>query len=286
MRNPLPICSERLPFSISNFAPMSGISGISVVIPNFNGENLLPQILPSAFQAIQRSGIKGEIIVVDDCSTDKSVDMLKSRFPEVKIIQNENNSGFSITSNKGIRAASYDWVLLLNSDVKLEPEYFVHLLKYTSKEKVFGVMGRIINWQDENIQDGAKYPFFHGVKIKTSGNYLLSDGHAMDQGLFSMYVSGANAFINKNHFEKIGGLNEIFSPFYIEDFELSLRAWRLGYTCHYEHQAICRHRTSATIQNNNKRKKVNTIYNRNKMYLHAIHLTKAKRFFMVFAIDG
>jgi GT2 family glycosyltransferase len=99
----------------------------------------------------------------------------------------------------------------------------------------------------------------------------------MSNGLYSMYISGANAFMKKKYFLEIGGLNELFSPFYVEDFELSLRAWRLGYTCYYDHNAICRHRTSATIISGNKKKNVKKVYNRNKMYLHAIHLSNSKR---------
>jgi GT2 family glycosyltransferase len=219
---------------------MSAITGISVIIPNYNGELLLPQVLPTVYTALNNSGFPSEIIIVDDCSADGSLQLLKEKFPAVKVLQNEVNSGFSITSNRGIRAAIHDWVLLLNSDVKLEPDYFKSLLKYTNRDNIFGIMGRIVGWEVEKIQDGAKYPFFHGIKIKTSGNYLLKDEKEMENGLFTMYLSGANAFMNKKHFMAIGGFNELFSPFYVEDFELSLRAWRLGYECYYDHCAICR----------------------------------------------
>jgi GT2 family glycosyltransferase len=58
----------------------------------------------------------------------------------------------------------------------------------------------------------------------------------------------------------------------VEDFELSLRAWRMGWSCYYEHQAVCRHRTSVTIKSTRKKQFIKTIYNRNKFFLHAIHL--------------
>jgi GT2 family glycosyltransferase len=251
---------------------MSIIDGISVIIPNYNGSTLLPQAIPPVMTALQQTGLSYEIIVADDCSTDDSVKMLIEQFPGVKCIRNEKNSGFSVTANKGIRTAKYSWVLLLNSDVKLEPGYFQPLFKYTGRAGVFGIMGRIIGWEDEIVQDGAKYPFFHGVKFKTSGNYLLSDESKMQDGLYSMYISGANAFLNREIFLKIGGFNEIFSPYYAEDTELSFRAWRLGYTCLFDYNAVCRHKTSFTIKSTAKKKHVDIIYNRNKMYLHAIHL--------------
>lgn len=252
--------------------------GISVVIPNYNGQQLFPETLPAVFAALKKTTLPCEIIVADDCSTDNSVTYLQTYFPEIKIISTEKNSGFSVTSNKGIRASQFDWVLLLNNDVKPEPDYFLPQLKYFEKDDTFGVMGKIVGWNNDTIQDGAKYPSFHGVKIKTAGNYLLENEDEMKNGLYSMYLSGANALISKRIFLEIGGFDEIFSPFYVEDYELSLRAWRLGYKCYYEHNAVCRHKTSVSIRSKSSKYEIEKIYNRNKMYLHGIHLPAPKRY--------
>lgn len=249
------------------------ISGISVVIPNYNGVALFPVTLPTVEEALKVTQKPFEIIVVDDCSTDDSVTYLQETYPSVIIIHNIFNSGFSITANKGISAANYDKVLLLNSDVKLTPDYLTGQFKYFDRADTFGVMGRIIGWEDDQIQDGAKYPSFQGGKIKTSKNYLLKDEQAMAGGLYSMYLSGANAFIDKEKILAIGGFNELFSPFYVEDFELSLRAWRLGFKCYYNDESICKHKTSTTIKSSSRKKFVEIIYNRNKFFLHAIHLS-------------
>src|SRR5438093_299679 len=95
--------------------------GLSVVIPNYNGIALFPHTLPTVLGALQNLSIPNEIVVADDCSTDQSLDFLSRHFPQIRIIRNESNKGFSVTANKGIQAAQYDLVLLLNSDVKLEP---------------------------------------------------------------------------------------------------------------------------------------------------------------------
>lgn len=253
------------------------IDGISVVIPNYNGQRLLPAVIPPALEALGQTGLPWELVVVDDGSTDESLSILARDFPQVTCLRNEVNAGFSVTANKGIRAARFSWVLLLNSDVKLEPGYFAPLLKYTRRPGVFGVMGRIVGWEDDIIQDGARFPYCQGAKIKTSGQYLLAEEEAMREGIYSMYISGANSFFNRELFLALGGFNELFSPYYAEDTELSFRAWRLGYTCWYDHFAICRHRVSATIATHRKKKQVNVVYNRNKMFLHAIHLSRPAR---------
>ncbi len=247
------------------------VTGISVVIPNFNGAELLPLILPTVQQALQALAIPSEIIVADDASTDNSLQVLKQFYSEVKVVNAERNKGFSPTANMGISKAIFPIVLLLNSDVKLEKDYFSHQLHYFANAKTFGVMGRIVGWDDDIIQDAAKYPRIHGVKIKTAGNYLPINLSALARWP-SMYLSGANMLFRKSIFDEVGGFNELFAPFYVEDYELSLRAWRLGYSCYYEHAAICRHQVSKTIKANSKKSEVNAVYNRNKMLLHYIHL--------------
>lgn len=251
--------------------------GLSVVIPNYNGLHLFPETLPTVVAALAQLDLPSEIIVVDDASTDASVAFLQTNYPAINLLQNQKNSGFSVTANKGVNAATYDLVLLLNSDVKLEADYFKGQLHFFEREDTFGVMGCIRGWDDEKVQDGAKYPYFHGVKMKTSGNYLLENEKEMSDGLYSMYLSGANALIAKEKFLQIGGFNELFSPFYVEDFELSLRAWRMGWKCYFHYPSVCWHKTSTTISTTRKTSFVDVIYNRNKFYLHAIHLNTAKR---------
>lgn len=257
---------------------------ISVVIPNYNGVKLFPETLPTVFTALQTIQLPNEVIVADDGSTDGSVEFLQKNFPQVKIISHKKNSGFSVTANNGIRSAQYDLILLLNSDVKLEPDYFGSQLKYFEHEDTFGVMGRIIGWNDDEIQDGAKYPLFHNVKIKTSVNYILQNEQEMKNGLFTMYLSGANALLDRKKFLLLDGFNELFSPFYVEDYELSLRAWRLGWKCYYEHNAVCRHQVSTTMKSKEKANYIRKIYNRNKMYLHAVHLNKKARLLWMFQL--
>ncbi len=245
--------------------------GISAIIPNYNGRLLLEQILPSLFAALQATALPYEVIVSDDFSTDQSTQFLQQHYPQVQTIRNTFNRGFAPTINAGIFKAQYDYVLLLNSDVKLQSDFFKPLLPYFDEADTFGVMGRILGWDDDVIQDAAKYPSFHGVKIKTSRNYYLEQPAAEDR-LYSMYLSGANALVCRDKLLMLQGFNELFAPYYVEDVELCLRAWRLGWKCYYDHTAVCRHKTSTSIKSKDSKQNIRVVYNRNKMFLHAIHL--------------
>jgi GT2 family glycosyltransferase len=248
---------------------------ISVVIPNYNGKYLLETNLPSVYNALQSSGISDfEIIIPDDASTDSSVNFIKTNYPDIILVENETNKGFAGNTNTGIKRSKKDLVLILNSDVKLTDDYFLQLLKYFNKPDTFGVTGRIIGLYSDKIQDGAKYPKYFFGNISSTTNYICKSRSA----LYSFFLTGANVLIDRKKLMELGGFNELFNPYYGEDVDLGLRAWRLGYKCYYEHSAICRHPNSATIKKEPP-EKIKIISSRNKMYLHFIHLNRFELFF-------
>ncbi len=241
---------------------------VSIVIPNYNGIELLGKYLPNTFRAIANAKVEYEIIVVDDCSIDDSVTWIRSNYPEINVLVNSVNLGFSLTCNRGIKAAKKELVLLLNSDVSLSEEYFDKLWPYFDQQDTFGVMGRIMNPNGE-IEDAARLLAFSGVKFKATRFYYCEEENRLTP---TAYLSGANALIRRDMLLKLGGFDEIFSPYYCEDVDLSFRAWKLGWKCYYEHQAVCHHEVSKTIRSlASKNKRLSIVY-RNKFILHSIHL--------------
>lgn len=241
---------------------------ISIIIPNFNGKELLESNIPSVYNALRSSDINDfEIIIADDASKDNSVEFVKSSYPDIILIENKINKGFGGNTNTGIFKATKDLVMLLNTDVVLTNEYFKTLLPYFDKSDTFGVMCRIVGLDSDKIQDGAKYPDFSFANLATNTNYISET----QSSLYSLYLSGANALVDRKKLVELGGFDEIFNPYNLEDVDLGLRAWRLGYKCYYEHNVICRHPGSATIKRES-RKKIKIISKRNKMFLYFIQL--------------
>ncbi len=242
---------------------------VSIVIPNYNGKHLLQEYLPYAIAAIENSGAAYEIIVVDDASTDDSVEFMRIEYPHITLLINPENKGFSYSCNQGIAVAKCDLILLLNSDVKLTPNYFDNQFKYFTLPDTFGVVGRIIDMEGDRIQEAARLPKFNGLKLKTAFFYYTDNA---DDWLYTFYLMGANALIDSAKLKQIGGFYELFSPFYCEDMELSIRAWRMGWKCYYEHNSICRHQVSASTKNYKTASWIKSVYYRNRFYLHALHL--------------
>lgn len=247
-----------------------GVASISVVIPNYNGKDLLEANLPSVFAALKFAGVNYEVIVIDDASVDSSITFVQRHYPKIKLLVNEINIGFSPTINKGIFSAQHELILALNSDVQLAEHYFIDQLKYFNSPDTFGVMGKIVGLNGEGIQDGAKYPQTSFKGIKTTYNYLPS-AETPEIWLPSFFLSGANALMDRKKLWQLGGFDEIYAPFYYEDVDLGIRAWRAGWKCYFESNAICMHETSSTISKL-KSEKVKIIIERNRIIFNHLHL--------------
>ena len=249
---------------------------ISVVIPNYNGRKLLEQNLPSVYEALNNAKTDFEIIITDDCSTDSSVAFIRQNYPQVHLIISNKNQGFSASCNKGIALANKDLILLLNTDIELNKDFFESQFKYFELPDTFGVMSKIIGAKDGETQDTARFLKYSGFKIKANNFYHLENEDFLTP---TAYLSGANALIDTKKLKDIGGFDEIFSPFYCEDFELGLRAWRLGWKCYYDPKSYCIHDHSSTTKNYRTRSWVKAIFFRNRLFVHAIHLSRMRLFF-------
>jgi GT2 family glycosyltransferase len=242
---------------------------ISVVIPNYNGKHLLEKNLPFVFQALKSSHITDfEIIISDDSSKDDSVAFVKNNYPYIILIESAVNVGFGGNCNRAILKSTKELVFLLNSDVQLTEGYFIHLIDYFNKPNCFGVMGSIWDESLTQLQDAAKYPSYTFAKINGATNFKFENKEA---GSFTFFLSGANALINREKLLQLKGFEEAFNPYYFEDLDLGIRAWKQGFQCFYEPKATCIHPLSSTIKQEPS-DKVKTIVERNRILIHYLHL--------------
>lgn len=246
---------------------------LSVIIPNYNGRTLLENNLPTVFAALNHAKLTYELIVVDDCSTDESVTFINETYPQIKLIKKDQNSGFSTTCNLGIAHAQYPYVMLLNSDIQLSLTYFDGQFDYFKLPDTFGVMAKIVGARKGEVQDTARVYTFSGAKLKANTFF-----HVLNptKPVPTAYLSGANALIDTQKLRALGGFDELFSPFYYEDFELGLRAWRLGWKCYYHSDSYCLHDHSSTTRNYKTANWVKAVFFRNRFFMHALHLTNVQ----------
>jgi len=207
---------------------------ISVIVTNWNGINLLKKYFEKVILASPEAD---EIIFADDASADDSVKYiigLKKKYPQIKIIAHKKNQGFGRNSNDAVAKAKGDLVVLLNSDIDPHKDYISNCLKHFSDPNVLGVgfaelghenYGRLF-WKDGYLQ------FEPGQSPKTH---------------ITAWLSGGSSIIRRDAFLKLGGFDHVFEPFYFEDFDLGLRAWRSGYTLLWEPKAVVEHKHESTM---------------------------------------
>lgn len=240
---------------------------VSIVIPNYNGQQLLVDTIQSAHEALVSSGISDfEIIVSDDASTDDSVNVITRDFPDVILVKTDVNTGFAGNMNRGIKRASKDLVCFLNSDVHLTSGYFASQLSLFENKETFGVMGAIFDQETNEAQDGAKNPTIRFLRIESNKNTFSST-----ERLPTMFLSGANALVRRAYLLQLGGFCELYNPYYSEDVDLGLQAWRRGWKLYFQPLAICHHAQSSTIKKLPSQR-VRMIAKRNKHFLHFLHL--------------
>jgi len=241
---------------------------ISVLIPNYNGRQLLEKHLPYTYAALENAGIPFEIIVVDDCSTDDSVSFLRGCYPDIRLLENPMNQGFSATCNRGIAAAQHELLLLLNSDIQLTVDYFANQWPCFMHENTFGVAGQIIDATTGTTGNAGRLLKKYRYRINTKRFFKTT---TPGKPVPTVQLSGANALVRTDRIRLLGGFDEIFSPFYSEDTDLSLRAWRMGWACYYDFGSTCTHLGASTIKAKHCRQEIKKIYYRNKFILNAIH---------------
>jgi GT2 family glycosyltransferase len=244
------------------------MKSISVVIPNFNGRHLLELNLPSLYKSLIGSGIlKYEVIVSDDASNDDSINFLQQNYPNIVIVTSPQNTGFAGNVNRGVVKSSCDLVFILNTDVTLTPNYFMPLMHWFDREDTFGVMGKIVSPDHSSVQDTAKYPAHSFSKINATCNFQTVNEYFS----YTLFLTGANALIDRTKLLEMNGFCELFNPYYSEDAELGIRAWRSGYKLYFDDRAVCFHENSATIRKQSVTK-VQRIAWRNRILMHYLHI--------------
>lgn len=210
----------------------------SIIIPWYNTAWLVEKNLPKVSNALNnpKNNIT-EIIVVDDGSSDKSADIIKSHFPNIKLIRHKVNRGFSVAVNTGVRMAKGDLICLLNSDVIPEENFLEPVYDHFENPKIFAVSLNEIGtfgWAKGFFKNG-----FFGHEPGGKGNIVHT----------TFWVSGGSGVFRRKTWMDMGGMDEkLFTPFYWEDLDLSYRAMKRGYQLVWEPKAVVEHKHETTMK--------------------------------------
>ncbi len=214
---------------------------ISIVIPNYNGAHFLEACLKSLNEQTLKPS---EIILVDNGSKDESIKWIKTNYPEIILIELDQNYGFSRAVNEGIKVSKSEFVALLNNDTELEATWLEELIKpMLVNDSVFSCSSKMVQYHNRNLIDdaGDQYNIL-GWAYKRGDNKSIKRFDE-DSNIFSS-CAGA-ALYRKSVFDEIGYFDETFFA-YLEDVDISFRALRYGYENVYCSKAIVYHIGSGT----------------------------------------
>ena len=207
-----------------------GKYSVSIVLPNWNGEALLLKNLDEVILASHGA----EIIVADDASTDGSVLMLKEKFPDVNVVINRKQQGFSGNVNSCVARAAGDIVVLLNTDVRPTKNFLDALLPHFDDPSVFAVGCLERSHEKEGIVERGR-----GLAWWEKGYFIHSKAN-VTKGK-TAWVSGGSGAYRKSMWDEIGGMDTLYNPFYWEDIDLSYTARKAGFQTLFEPKSIVGH---------------------------------------------
>lgn len=261
----------------------------AIAILNWNGEKLLPKFLPSVINHSKDA----EIYIIDNASTDNSIQLLKTQFPSIKIIQNNGNYGFAKGYNEGLKHIDADYFCLLNSDVEVTENWIEPIEKLLDNNpEIAAVQPKILDYKDKKMFEYAGagggfidkfgYPFCRGRVFST----LEEDKGQYDDTIQIFWATGASLFIRKKDFFEQNGFDKEFFA-HMEEIDLCWRLNNANRKIYYCGESTVYHLGGATLQKSNPKKAY--LNYRNSLWMNLKNLPKNKLFPMIFtrlSLDG
>lgn len=214
-------------------APRPRSEGISVVVPTRNGRDLVERLLPGVMPQLAENA---EVIVVDNGSDDDTVGFLGGEYPQVRVEHSAEPLSFAAAVNRGIRAARFSHVCLLNNDMIVEPGFFDALRQaFHRNPDLFCATAQIFFPVGMRRQETGKAVWWGKEEKRTVTDFpvrCLEPMQGEDQS-WVLYGSGGCSMYAAEKLEQIGGFDELLAPAYVEDLDIGWRGWQRNWPTVY-----------------------------------------------------
>ena len=236
---------------------------VTLIVLNYNGQKLLEECFPSLVRLDYPAELLN-LMLVDNASTDGSVEYIRTYYPQTQIVQTGENLGFAGGNNAGARAAHSQYIIFLNNDMFVHPAFGRELVKAVQSVPGAESAGaKIFNWDGSHIDFAGSASDFaaHAYQL---GIYEPAEAAGYDRLEETLFACGGAMLIDREVFLDVGGFDEHHFIYY-EDLDLGWRLWVMGYKVVYAPAALANHRHHGTMDSfSNYRKWV--LYKRNALY--------------------
>jgi GT2 family glycosyltransferase len=215
---------------------------LSVIILSYNVKDLLRSTIQSVYDTYEQSSL--QIIVVDNASTDGSAELVRERFPNVRLVVNERNLGFGGGNNVGIQASRGRYIMMLNNDTRLDPNCIDELKRGIEKDERYGACASkiLLEYEADLIDAAGIVVCPDGLSI---GRGRLERGDLYDEEAEVFFASDCACLYRREMLEDIGLYDEDFFA-YADETDMGWRAQLAGWRCIYNPKAIVFHFHSAS----------------------------------------
>jgi len=231
---------------------------VAVVILNYNGKSFLERFLPTVIASCNPS--LAEVVVADNASTDDSVSFMREYFPQVRLIENGSNGGFSTGYNMALQKIEAQYYVLLNSDIEVAPGWIEPVIDLMDADpKIAACQPKILSfYHREQFEyagacggfiDKYGYPFCRGRMFQ----HLENDEGQYDTPMEVFWATGACMFVRADLYHEIGGLDDSFFA-HMEEIDLCWRLKNAGYKVYCCPQSVVYHIGGGTLPKNSPRK--------------------------------
>jgi len=207
---------------------------LSVIILNYNVRYFLEQCILSVQRSVK--GIDAEIIVVDNNSPDDSCEMMRKNFPEITLIENKENVGFSKANNQAVKVAKGEYVCILNPDTAVAEDTFIKALSYAESIENLGALGVYLMDGTGSFLPESKRnlptPKASLLKLFGSGNSYYANHVSKDENGRVAILVGAFMLLKRKVYLEVNGFDEDYFM-YGEDIDFSYKITKAGYINHY-----------------------------------------------------
>ncbi len=209
---------------------------VQLFVLNYNGFHYISDCIESLVIAIKNSKHECQLTVIDNESTDKSVEIIEQKFPSINLMKCKNRVLCSF--NEAVKTSKASIVFLLNNDLKVDPFFIDPLISvFNEHENVFLAAPKSFLF-DGSYEGGFSVPFMTLGTFQSTCHFQGSEKHLNELGL--TFATGFGAF-DRDKFVALGGYDDLYLPGRMEDADLSLRAWKMGWKSYYEPKSIVYH---------------------------------------------
>ncbi len=213
----------------------SGLPACAIVVLNWKGREHYPDLLPSLRAAVEEHPDPVPVVIVDNSQISEEIDHVREGYPEFELVLPPQND-FLFSLNPVVSGRPEEVVIVLNNDLRVHPGFIAPLLEHFRDPAVFSVASVAWEWDGSAVQLGQRKMHLERAWFHHSSTAEIEEAR------HTVEASGGWSAYRRSHFAALGGFDRLFHPMYLEDLDLTYRAWMRGWRSIVEPRSIVYHK--------------------------------------------